>query len=216
MRSIVQCDSLQDRQTCRWYRHHMKSHSNARSTLLLLQAMVQRSRKKPEKQQHITERENILLKVYTKTGVRNYDHKPFKRLARVATWNCLRSRRFLACNNQTHVIFCSPFQRSSDTEHLCFSKVANTTAEQRAHYNWQIYSRLARRQVFRLSGSLFYYLEKRITNDDLQQDLFPETFRSVPPTTRLPKLTFWKVWNSTQDHFQAGQMNSDHNFKHPL
>ncbi|GFY31349.1 hypothetical protein TNCV_753071 [Trichonephila clavipes] len=41
--------------------------------------MVQRSREKEQKQQHINETENILLKSYTKTGVRNYDHKSFKR-----------------------------------------------------------------------------------------------------------------------------------------
>ncbi|GFW20567.1 hypothetical protein TNCV_1047921 [Trichonephila clavipes] len=69
----------------------MKSHRNGRSSMLLLQAMVQRSREKEQKQQHINETENILSKDYTKTGVRNYDHKSFKRPDSCTAWNSLRS-----------------------------------------------------------------------------------------------------------------------------
>ncbi|GFW20277.1 hypothetical protein TNCV_1855991 [Trichonephila clavipes] len=59
--------------------------------------MVQRSREKEQKQQHINGTENILLKSCTTARVRNYDQKSSGRPDSSAAWNSLCSRRFLAC-----------------------------------------------------------------------------------------------------------------------
>ena len=50
-----------------------------------------------QKQQHIGETENILLKRHTTEGIRNNDQKSLGRLDSSASWNSSHSGRFLAC-----------------------------------------------------------------------------------------------------------------------
>ncbi|GFU09206.1 hypothetical protein TNCV_1122221 [Trichonephila clavipes] len=124
----------------------------------------------------------------------------------VAAWNYLRSASCRYSNdelqlkertsrtpnssrdqNQTHLTFCLHLQRSSDMEYPCSSNVPGTTAKQRAHYDSQIHTRSAHREVYRLNTSFFNYLGKRITSDDFQKNLFSRNF----PFSATYRKTIW-------------------------
>ncbi|GFV85635.1 hypothetical protein TNCV_3436381 [Trichonephila clavipes] len=115
---------------------------------------------------------------------------------------------------QTHFIFCSQLQRSSDIEHPCSSNVLRTTAEQRTHYNSQLHTRSS------IDKFLVWMQVLSTTSGNgsqmtiYRQICFCKTFRSAPPAQRLPAMIFQK--KSLQGHFQISWITSDHNLKHFL
>ncbi|GFT65053.1 hypothetical protein TNCV_2610871 [Trichonephila clavipes] len=65
---------------------------------LVIRAAVQRSYGKEQKEKHINETENILLKSCSATEFRNYDYKSSGSPANSTAWNSSRSGKFLACH----------------------------------------------------------------------------------------------------------------------